>query len=139
MLKPKFINILFYFIVKYILFFVLLAFIGNRFKKIVIENSDTNSELLSNILYYSVYPAIILCVFTVTFSIPLYFLMKMKRPAPFVLFYFLLLIIEYFSYTYLASPSDFKNGFYNMIIGVSLLFLFFYKYLKLWLNPQIKF
>jgi|LakMenEpi03Aug12_release.lakeMendotaPanAssembly.Ray.scaffolds.fasta_scaffold64809_4 hypothetical protein len=131
MWKPKFFNIIFYFLIKYIIFFAILAFIGNRFKSIVIDSSDNKSELLSNFLYYSLYPTIIVGLFTLVFSIALFLLMKMSRGLYFLLMYLLLLTVEYLLYTYLASPSDLMNGFYNMMIGVLLLLVFFYKYLKI--------
>jgi hypothetical protein len=131
MWKPKFFNIIFYFLIKYIIFFAILAFIGNRFKSIVIDSSDNKSELLSNFLYYSLYPTIIVGLFTLVLSIALFLLMKMSRGLYFLLMYLLLLTVEYLLYTYLASPSDLMNGFYNMMIGVLLLLVFFYKYLKI--------
>ena len=131
MWKPKFFDIIFYFLIKYIIFFAILAFIGNRFKSIVIDSSDNKSELLSNFLYYSLYPTIIVGLFTLVFSIALFLLMKMSRGLYFLLMYLLLLTVEYLLYTYLASPSDLMNGFYNMMIGVLLLLVFFYKYLKI--------
>jgi len=134
MWKPKFFNIIFYFIIKYIIFFTILAFIGNRFKLIVIDSSDNKSDLFYNLLYYSLYPTIIVGVFTLVFSVPLFLLMKMSGGLYFLLMYLLLLTVEYLLYTYLASPSDLMNGFYNMMIGVLLLLVFFYKYLKILLS-----
>lgn len=123
----KFINIIFYLIIKYILFFIFLAFLGNRFKSIVIDNSENRSELFSNTFYYFLSFADILVLFTLIFSIPLYFLMKKTKGIYFLLLYSILLITEYIMYTYLASPLDLKNGLYNAIIGVLFFFLFFYK------------
>lgn len=127
----KFINIIFYSIVRYLVFFVILAFLENRFKSIVIDNSENRKELFSNTLYYILSFADILVLFTFVFSIPLYFLIKKTNGIYFILLYIILLVIEYVSYTYLASPSDVKNGIYNGIIGILFLPLFFHKYIKM--------
>lgn len=127
----KFINVILYSVVRYLTFFIILAFVGNRFKLIVIDNSENGKEIFSNTLYYFLSFADILVLFTFIFSIPLYFLIKKVKGVFFIMLYFILLSIEYISYTYLASPSDLNNGIYNTIIGVLFLFLFFYKYLKI--------
>jgi hypothetical protein len=130
MLKFKVVNIVLYLLAKYAAFFIVLAFLEDRFKSIVINNSDNKNELFLNTIYYSLYPAIILIVFTFIFTIPLYFLMK-KKGIYFILLYMLFIIVEYILYTYLASPSDLTNGIYNGAIGVLFLILFFYNHIRL--------
>lgn len=54
MWKPRFINILLYFLVKYMVYFIIIAFMDDRFKSIVIDNSENNREffLILFIIYF---------------------------------------------------------------------------------------
>ena len=138
MLKPKFSNVLVFLIVKYIVFFVVLAFVGNRFKSLVIKNSENTGELISNTGYYSLYILLYTLIGVIAFSLPIYFIFKVKNPIYFVFLISVILIVEYLLYTYLASTTDLMNGIYNGIVSVVFLLLFFYQYIALILRRQTK-
>ncbi len=131
MLKPKFLNGLLFLVVKYIVFFVVLAFIGYRFKSLVIKNSDNTRELISNTGYYSVYILFYTLVAVMGFSLPIYFTFKVKNPIYFTLLISAILVVEYLLYTHLASTTDLMNGVYNGIISILFLLLFFYQHIVL--------
>jgi hypothetical protein len=138
MLKPKFSNVLLFLAVKYIVFFVVLAFIGDRFKSLVVKNSENTRELISNTGYYSLYILLYTFVGVVVFSLPLYFTFKVKSPVYFILLIAAILVVEYLLYTNLASTNDLMNGVYNGIVSILFLLLFFYRHIVLILRKQAK-
>jgi len=138
MLKPKFLNILLFLFVKYVVFFVILAFIGDRFKSLVIKNSDNTRELISNTGYYSLYILFYTLIGMIVFALPIYFTFRVKSPIFFVLLISAILIAEYFFYTYMASTTNLMNGVYNGIISILLLLLFFYRHIALIYKQQAK-
>lgn len=127
MLKPRAFSVFFYLIIKYILFFTLLAFIGGRYRSMVIENSTNTRELVTNTLSYSVYPVLYTVLGAAIFFAPVYYSFKAKNLAYFIVVISIILVAEYFLYTYLASPSDPINGIYNGALSILLLLLFFYR------------
>lgn len=64
------------------------------------------------------------------FSIPIYFILRLRNAIVFFLLISLVLIAEYFVYTYFASQADRMNGIYNGIVSLLLLGIFFYKYIE---------
>jgi hypothetical protein len=127
MTKPTFINILSYLFVKYIAFFVLLAFKEDRFKDLVIKNSMNNQDLFMNSFYYVVYILVHILFFMLIFSAPMYVSFKVKNLIYFVIIIAAILIAEYFFYTWSASQTDLMNGVYNGIISILFLLLFFFR------------
>ena len=122
MLKPVIRNILFYLLLKYILFYIFMMFKNNNFYFI---NPDIRSgaDLFYYLWVFLFLP--VLCMFI--FSVPLYFAFKRKNVIYFILITSAFLVIEYFLYTYLASQMNLVNGIYNGIISLVLLLLFFFR------------
>lgn len=110
--------------------FSILAFFNNRFKSLVIDNAQNTEGFTSNIFYYILYILIFSVISSLIFSIPLFFIFKVKG-VYFLLLIGLFLIAEYFLYTYSASPSDLMNGVYNLGLSLLFLFVFFYKYIPI--------
>jgi hypothetical protein len=138
MLKPKFSNILIFLLIKYMVFFFVLAFIGDRFKLIVINNSENRQELFSNTGYYLLFVLFFTVVIGLILCSPIYFTLKVKNPIYFLLLISAILVVEYFLYTYLSSTKDLMNGVYNGIISILFLFLFFYRHIVLIFKQQAK-
>jgi hypothetical protein len=136
MLKPKFSNILLFLFVKYIVFFLALAFMGGRFKLLVINNSGNRQELFSNTGYYLSYIMIFTMLGILIFSAPIYFILKVKNAIYFVLLISGVLVGEYLLYTSLASTSNLMNGVYNGIISILFLLIFFYRHIVLIFSRQ---
>lgn len=138
MLKPKYLNVLLCFFIKYVAFFICLAFIGSRFKNIVIANSENTHELLTNTMYYT--EIILFC--TILFFLPIfptiiYLSFKIKNRILFCLSIIATITGEYFYYTYMASTSDYINGVYNGLITILFLALFFYKAIAIKMSNEI--
>lgn len=138
MFKPKFLNVLLFWVIKYIVFFVVLAFIGDRFKSLVIKNSNNTRELIANTGYYSLYILFYTLIPVIVFSIPFYFTLKVKNPIYFVLLISAILVVEYLLYTNLASTMELMNGVYNGILTIVFLLLFFYRSIFLIFTKQEK-
>jgi hypothetical protein len=69
-------------------------------------------------------------VCTLIFSAPVYLSFKSKNPNIQWLVLAIVIVTEYFIYTYLASPSNFWNGVYNAIVGILVFMLLFNKHLQ---------
>ena len=130
MFKATLINSFLYATIKYIIFFIVLAFIGNRFKHIVLDNAKTSSEIFSLTLNYILHVSIYMIPLILIFSFPIYFIMKIKKSVFFLLSIVLFFIGEYYFYTYLYAPSNKILGIYNIIISIILLLVFFYKVIR---------
>lgn len=129
MQKPTYPNILLYLLAKYSVFFFILSFKGDRFKKMVLVNSENTQDFFINLFYYLIYVLIFIIFLILIFSAPVYYSLKQKKIITFVSVLSLILLIEYLVYTLLASRTDLWNGIYNAIISLLFLGLFFYKYI----------
>jgi len=127
MFKISFLNSVFYLFVKYTIFFFILALIGDRFRNAVINNAETSIEMFKLTFGYVLYILVYMFFLILFFSVPLYYILKIENKIYFVLSMIAFFVIEYFTYTYLSSPSDKMIGIYNLIIGIVVFVLFFYK------------
>ena len=129
MWKPSIFAVSSYLVTKYTIFFSLLAFRDDRFKSIVVDNSASGKEIIEHTFFYCINVLVFIFFLSLIFFAPIYFSFKQKNPIYLILFLILILVIEYFFYTYLASPSDLVNGAYNVIISILLLLVFFYRHI----------
>lgn len=123
MLKPLFRNIVFFFFFKYFLFYILLMFKNGDYTFVQIGSLRNCEDVVYYLWLFLFLP--VLC--NIIFSVPLYFSFKIKQGIYFILSLIVILVAEYFLYTYYASQADLMNGVYNGIISLLLLFLFFFK------------
>lgn len=128
-MRPTFLKILLYLLVKYLVFFSIIGIIGGRFNSIVIKNSENGNQLFENSFYYVVYVLVFSALMMLIFSTPIYFVFKIQKALLFFLSLAAIFTLEYFAYTYLASASS-LNGIYNVIIGMVFLLIFFYKTIR---------
>ncbi len=122
-MKPNFKNIVLYIFIKYFLFYVFLMFKNHDFTLIRVDE-------LKSVVDWQYYLWLFLALPTLSailFSAPNYYSFKVRASWVLILLVGATFVIEYFLYTYLASPSDFVNGIYLEIIGTLLFLLFFYK------------
>lgn len=126
-MKASYLNILLTLVLKYLAFFVLLAFFDNRFKSIVIDNAENQKELFFNSLQYLFYIIIVGVGFAFPFSIPFYFSMHIKNKYLFIILFLTTLVTEYFAYTYMASENDKINGVYNEVISILFFLVTYWK------------
>ena len=130
-MQPSFVKVLLYLFVKYVVFFFVLAILNDRFKSLVIDNSENGKDILMNSLSYAGYLIIFTLFLILIFAAPIYFLFQVKSIIVFVSFVLVVSTVEYFLYTYFASQTELMNGIYLEIISLLLLFLFFNKAIKL--------
>lgn len=130
MFKITLTNSFLYLLVKYFVFFFILAFVGDRFKSIVLDNAETSSEIFKLTLNYILYVAIYAIPLILIFGFPLYYILKIKKGIYFLLCIILFFIVEYYIYTYLYASSNKILGIYNIIISIILLGIFFYKIIR---------
>src|SRR5689334_14426886 len=130
MLKVKFLNSTLYLLLRYLLFFLVLAFIGDRFQHAVLDKVDSSPEVFKLTGGYVLYVLIASIFLMSLFCFPLYFILRLKSNVLFLLAIACFYTAEYFVYSYLFSRSDHTLGIYNLAIGVVLLFLCFGRSLK---------
>jgi hypothetical protein len=123
MLKPNFINIVFYFFLKYIVFYFFIMFKNNDFTFIQINELRGFNDLFLYLWMFSFLP--IVC--SIIFGIPLFLVFRSNNNIYFIVLVSAFIVAEYFLYTYFASQLDFKNGIYNGILTLLFFILFFYK------------
>lgn len=126
MLKPTILNILLFWFVKYIAFYVLLMFKNNNYALLKVNEIKNGEDLFYYLWLFLFLPVVFMLILTA----PVYFSFKVKSMVYFTLIIAAVLTAEYFAYTYLASPSDFMNGIYNGIISVLFLLLFFFRHIS---------
>lgn len=131
MFKINLRNSFLFLLIKYIVFFFVIAFIGDRFKNNVTDNAETTSDMFRLTLNYALYVLIYAIPLILVFGFPLHYILKIKKVGYFLIAITLLLIIEYCVYTFLYSPSDKVLGIYNAVIGIILLGIFFHKTIRL--------
>jgi hypothetical protein len=129
MFKINFFRTVCYLSVKYIVFSIILAFIGNRFKEIVIDHAQTSSELIKLSLGYVLYILFYVAIMVVIFCAPLYYILLIKNGLNCLLLLVVFYAVEFLAYWYLFSPSDIFPAIYNAVIGIVFLNLFFYRQL----------
>lgn len=123
MLKPSILNILIFWFVKYLAFYILLMFKNNNYTLIGLSELKSGEDWFYYLWIFLFLPIVCMLIF----SAPMYFLFKVKSPIYLVLIIAVILIGEYLFYTWSASQSNLMNGVYNGTISVLFLLLFFYK------------
>jgi len=125
MKKPLFIKVLFYLVIRYAIFFVILAFRDDRFKKLVINNSTNTQELFTNSFSYFLYLLVYILLVIAIFSVPIFFTLKIKKAGYFLIMYGTTFLFEYWLYNWSTSIDDNVVGMYFFIVGILSFFVFF--------------
>lgn len=131
MFKIRFLNSILFLLIKYSIFFFIIAFIGGRFKSAVLDNAGTQFEAFKLTFGYVFYVLIYSVLLIALFFSPLYFILKIEKGYLFLLAIAVFYGVEFVVYSYLYSPSDLTLGFYNATVGGVLLFVFFGRSIKL--------
>lgn len=127
MFKLKLINSFLFLFIKYCIFFFIIAFIGDRFKNVVINNAHTPAEMIKLTMGYILYVLSYSLPLIVVLLFPLHYILKIRSGLYFIFAMILFFAIEYVIYTYFYSPSNKSLGIYNFIIGIICIALFFYR------------
>jgi hypothetical protein len=122
-MKPLFIKILLFWLAKYIGFYVFMMFKTGNYAFIKVNEIKTGEDLFYYLWIFLVLPVV--CIFL--FSVPMYFIFKLKHFVCYVLIFISVLVAEYFLYTSLASQANLMNGIYNGIISILFMGLFFFR------------
>jgi hypothetical protein len=130
MLTTKYRNIVFFIFSKYLIFSIVLAFLDNRFKSIVLDNSKTTADLMVNSFHYFIYVILAIIVYVAIFSLPYYFAFKINNKIIFILTISLIFFGESLFYVWFNSPGNLRNGEIDLLVGILTMLLFFFKPLK---------
>lgn len=126
MLKPTVLNILLFWFVKYIAFYVLLMFKNNNYALLKVNEIKNGGDLFYYLWLFLFLPVVCMIVF----SAPIYFSFRVKSLIYFALIIAAILIVEYLFYTWSASQANLMNGVYNGIISLLFLLLFFFRHIS---------
>ncbi len=85
----------------------------------------------SDLMYYLWIFLSLPAISIVLFTIPIHYLFKHNNLKGFPILLSVVFILEYFVYSFLASESDWRNGIYNLGIGLIVFVVVYYKYLRL--------
>jgi hypothetical protein len=121
MTKVAFWKILFYWLIKYIVFYVFMMFKNKDYY--LINPGIRNGE---DLVYYLWIFLSLPIICSLLFSVPIYLSFRSKKMVYIVLSLLLIVIAEYFVYTYMASQTDRFNGLYNALISIVIFILFFF-------------
>lgn len=129
MIRYKKSSVFKFLLLKNLIFFLVLAFKGNRFTKLVIDRSENSYELIRNSMGYILWILLFSLLLTILFTIPVYFSLKIKKNVYFYLLMFLLILLDYSIYLYFTSQAYFQdiNGMYIIIIDIMFLLYVMYR------------
>lgn len=128
MLAPKIQNICVSVFVKYLIFYLILMISNNSFKLLHIGYVKNGIDLFYYLWIVLFFPIMDL----ILFSVPLFFILRLKNYLYFFLGLLLVLLAEYFIYTYFTSQKVFnQDALLKVVISFITFFLLFYKSRKL--------
>ena len=82
-----------------------------------------------DLFYYSLLFLFLPTVCGIVFSVPMYFLLRVKNIIIFFGVFFTMCVGEYCAYTWLASQENLANGLLNATLTIAFFGAFFYKYI----------
>ena len=127
MIKPTYIKILLFILIKYICFYIFLMVKNSDYKLLEWENIKSGNSLL----YFSIIMVVPILLSILVSSVPLYLSFRSTNSLTFILIIVLAFILEYFAYIYSTSEMYFYdwNGVFNVFISTILFFVLFYKFM----------
>lgn len=124
MLKSKFLNLVIYIFIKYLIIFLLFMVKNNNFKLLELNNIRNGQDLFYYLWIILFFPIIDV----ILFSVPLYYSLKTKNKVYFVLSLLTVFSIEYLMSVYFTSQKIFDiDVLVKVIIGVIVFLIFFYR------------
>jgi len=123
MLKPSIPNILSFWLVKYVAFYILLMFKNDNYTLLKVNEIKNVEDLFYYLWLFLFLPVVCILIL----SIPLFFSLRVKKLTYIALIITAILIAEYFLYTWLASQTNLINGVYNGVLSLLFLLLFFFR------------
>lgn len=127
MFKPKYLNVVLYTFIKYIIIFSFFMIKDNSFKLLQFNNIRNGQDLFYYLWILLFFPIIDI----ILFSAPLYFGLKSKKKIIFLLSLILIFSIEYLMNVYFTSQKIFdKDVLLKVLIGMLLFIIFFHKIIR---------
>lgn len=127
MFKPKYLNVVLYTFIKYIIIFSFFMIKDNSFKLLQFNNIKNGQDLFYYLWILLFFPVIDI----ILFSAPLYFSLKSKNKFIFLINLILIFSIEYLMNVYFTSQKIFdKDVLLKVLIGIIIFILFFYKAIR---------
>mgnify|MGYP003111866060 CR=1 FL=1 len=127
MLKPSVLNIILFWFVKYILFYIVQMFKSGNHALVEFSKLKTSEDLYYYLWIFLFLPIVCLLIFTV----PMFYSFRINKPLYFTLAIATIVLAEYILYTWLASQADPTNGIYNGLLTLLVFILFFYKRIRM--------
>ena len=127
---PSFLKIILYIFTKYMVFFIIYAFLDHRFKIVVLDKTNDVDELMILSFYYFVELIFASVIFTIILFLPIYLVFKLNTMTQ-ILFAFLgVIILEYCVYETTDSYIHLeRNGIINSLVSIAFFFVFFGKFI----------
>jgi len=126
MLKPSFKNIILFIFLKYLFFWIFMMFKNDIYTLIEINEIHNGQDLFYYLWLFGTSPT----AYALLFSVPIYYSFRIKKSIFFLLIIPVIFIVEYKLYTYLDSPGDLWNGFFNALISLALFISFYFKAIR---------
>lgn len=124
MLKPTFLNILFYILFKYLIVYLVFMIATNNYKIIQVSNVKNGADLF----YYLWLLLFLPVVSMVLFSAPYYLLFRIKNKDIFIVAIVTILLVEYLFYVYFNSQKHIDmRGILMVLISSIVFYLMFFK------------
>ena len=128
--KPSFLKVGLYLFTKYLVFFIVLAFLDKRYKTIVLGNAKNADDIVLGSFEYLLEVLFATFLLILVLSIPVYLLFKLNNITCTLLAFFALITVEYFIYEAAASYIHFDiDGVINGFISVIFFPIFFGKFI----------
>lgn len=124
MLKPSFINIILYTLLKFIIIYIVFMIATSNFKLLQLNNIQNGSDLF----YYLWLVLFIPVMNMLFFSVPFFLSFKIKSKTYFLITVVSIAVLEYLLYVYFTSQKyiDVK-GTYIELISLGVFYLLFFK------------
>lgn len=124
MLKPTFLNILFYNLLKYLIVYLVFMITTNNYKMFQVNNINSGIDLI----YYLWLLLFLPTVSMVVFSAPYYFSFQIKNKNIFLITIVIILFVEYLFYIYFNSQKHIDmRGVWMTLISSVVFYLMFFK------------
>lgn len=127
MLKPNFLNILFYLFLKYFLAYIIFMVATKNYAILKLNNIKT----VEDFFYYAWLILFIPILNAVLFSFPYYLSFKLKEGVLFFSSIAIILFFEYLLYVYFNSQKHIDtNGLVIVLISIIVFTMFFFKKIR---------
>jgi hypothetical protein len=123
MLKPNVINVIAFFFIKYVTFYIFLMLLNQNYSFIRIDQLRTGQDVFYYLFLFLFLPV----VMTVLLILPVYLSFKIKNIFGFSTVFLIVLALECVIYTWSTSQRITLYSFYNLMVSLIVFCVFFYK------------